>query len=432
MSLPNTLTPSTARIGELLRTLFPLPRTLVSDGFDQSLAVLRKTLPLEILEVPSGAAVWDWTVPNAWNVVEAWIATEDGTRLVDYDGSNLRLSAYSLGFDGVVSRDELMAHLAYSKLLPAAIPYNTLYYSRGWQFNVTGEEYRTLFTADRYRVRIVVDEKPGTLKIGELLLKGKTEQEIVISTYMCHPSMANDNLSGVVAAVELFTLLSQLPDRHYSYRLLVLPETVGAVAYLATRKDLDRVLGGYVVYICGDSGKLHYKKSYRGNSVVDAAATHALQGGRFRGEVRNFEPFGSDERQYNAPGVRLDVGAITRSPPSEFPEYHTSADNLDFISTNALAETVSFLLEAIGLLEMNRRYRNLYRGEPFFSRHGIRYPTFHNTDNYLGAFNFKRIAYEIDGTQDVFAIADKLGIPVDEVSAVVRQFAEKNLVELIG
>lgn len=413
----------------MLEALFPLPRSLVSQGYRDSLDILRKCLPLTTLDFPSGATAWDWTVPNDWNVREAHIETLDGSRrIVDYRESNLRLSAYSVGFEGVVARDELMKHLAYSKLMPEAIPYNTLYYSRGWQFNVTENEYFNIFTDDHYRVRIDVDEKPGHLQVAELLLPGKSQKEVVISTYMCHPSMANDNLSGVVTVMELFRLLSQAKDRYYSYRLVILPETVGAVCYLANRQDLDKVIGGYVVYICGDPGPLHYKVSYAGNSGVDKAAIKVLhQRGRSAG-IRSFEPFGSDERQYNAPGVRLNFGAITRSPPSKFPEYHTSADNLEFISIESLADTVTFLLDTLRLLDNNGTYRNLFRGEPFFSKHGIEYPTFHNTDNYLKAFEFKRIAYEIDGTQDTFSIADKLGLPVQEVIACIAEFEDKGLI----
>lgn len=429
----NAELPSKERLADMLNTLFPLPRTLVSQGYDRSLDYLAGLLPLTVNEYASGTPAWDWTVPNEWNVIEAWIETADGERLIDYRDHNLRLSAYSLPFDGMVSRKELLDHLCYSKRMPRAIPYNTLYYARNWQFNVSKEEYDTRFTAEQYRVRIAIDEKPGTLKIGEFFLPGFSDQEIVVSTYMCHPSMANDNLSGVVTAIELFRLLAQMPKRHYSYRLLILPETIGAIAYLAHRSaaELARIVGGYVVYICGDPGPLHYKRSYAGNGVIDFAAERAMQQ-RSRGRVRPFEPFGSDERQYNAPGVRLNFGAVTRSPPSEFPEYHTSADDLDFVSVDALVDTASYLLDTVRMLEINRRYENLYKGEPFFSRHGIQYPTFHNSDNYLRSLDFKRIAYEIDGTNDVFAIADKLGLSVEEVHQVIAQFVTKGLVRLIA
>lgn len=430
MKIPSTITPSKANIKGTLDELFPLPRTLVSEGYQKSLEILKARIRLSVTKFPSGSTAWDWKVPNEWNVRQAYIASADGSRkLVDYCDSNLRLSAYSQPFDGIVSREELIRHLSYSKLMPNAIPYNTLYYSRGWQFNVTEDEYLNGFLDGSYYVHIDVEEKPGNLQVAECFLPGETEEEIVISTYMCHPSMANDNLSGVVTAVELFRLLSQVPNRHYSYRLVILPETIGAICYLANRIDKKKIVGGYVVYICGDKGPLHYKRSYAETGVIDEAAVRALTQRGGNGKVRPFEPFGSDERQYNAPGVRLNFGAITRSPPSEFPEYHTSADNLEFVSLDSLVDTVSFLLETLNLLDINGIYLNLYKGEPFFSKHGIKYPTFHNTDNYLHTLLFKRIAYEIDGTKDIFTIADKLGVSVEEIVACVSQFEEKGLVQ---
>jgi aminopeptidase-like protein len=427
------LKPSGARIEKLLLALFPYPRTLVSQGFSDSLSEIKKIIPLNVLKFKSGEECWGWKIPNSWDVVEAYIANpHTGKRIIDYKESNLRLSAYSKNFEGVVTRDELIPHLQYSNLLPDAIPYNTLYYKDDWQFNITKNEFNSLFKDETYYVKSLINSGPGFLQVGEFFLKGLSDKEIIISTYMCHPSMANDNLSGVVASVELFKLLENIPNRYYSYRLVIVPETIGAICYLANQENLNHIYGGYVLYICGDNGSITYKKSYQGNSVMDKAAISALNDLDNKSKIVDFEPFGSDERQYNGPGVRLPFGSVTRTQPSKFPEYHTSADDLSFISINSLEDTVSYMLRIINKLEKNMICRNLYKGEPFFSKYGIRYPSFHNSKNYFKELNFKRIAYEVDGIVDTFSISEKLNISLDEVNAVLDDFIEKGLVVRVG
>lgn len=427
------LIPSRARIEKLLLALFPFPRTLVSQGFSDSLSEIKNIIPLNTLKFKSGEECWGWIIPNSWDVVEAYIANpHTGERIIDYRESNLRLSAYSKNFEGVVTRDELIPHLQYSNLLPDAIPYNTLYYKDDWQFNITKNEFNSLFKEDKYYVKSLINSGPGFLQVGEYFLQGLSDKEIIISTYMCHPSMANDNLSGVVASVELFKLLENIPNRYYSYRLVIVPETIGAICYLANRENLNHIYGGYVLYICGDIGSITYKKTYQGNTVIDKAAISALNDLDNESKIVDFEPFGSDERQYNGPGVRLPFGSVTRTQPSKFPEYHTSADDLSFISINSLEDTVSYMLRILNKLERNMVCKNLYKGEPFFSKYGIKYPSFHNSENYFKDLNFKRIAYEVDGIKDSFSISEKLNIHLDEVNSVLDDFIEKGLVVRVG
>ena len=425
--------PSGNRIENLLAKLFPYSRTLISKGYSDSLAEIKKIIPLNVLQFQSGDEYWGWKIPNSWDVIEAFISnTHNGKRIIDYKESNLRLSAYSKNFEGIVPRDELISHLQYSNLLPDAIPYNTLYYKDDWQFNVTKNEFNDLFNDENYYVKSVVNNGPGFLQIGEYFLKGFSEQEIIISTYMCHPSMANDNLSGVVASVELFKLLEIIPNRYYSYRLIIVPETIGAICYLASRDNLNNIIGGYVLYICGDDGPITYKRTYNGNSAIDKAAINTLKELDNNFKIVDFEPFGSDERQYNGPGVRLPFGSVTRTQPSKFPEYHTSADNLSFISIKSLEETVSYMLGIVNNLEKNMVCKNLYKGEPFFSKYGIKYPSFHNSTDYYKELDFKRIAYEIDGSKDAFSISENLNISLDEVNKVLEEFIQKGLVVRIG
>ena len=408
-------------MNNLLVELFPLPRTIVSDGYDKSIEIIKKILPFNVKKFKSGTDVWGWKVPNKWNIKEGYISKTDGTKILDYYDNNLRISPYSKNVKGIFSKNELFEHLNYSELMPEAIPYNTLYYKNDWQFNVTKSEYNNLFKESEYKVNINVDSEQGELKIGQI------KKEIIISTYMCHPSMANDNLSGVVAAVELFRALSTITNPYYSYRLIILPETVGAICYLSDRGNLSDVFGGYVLYICGDGGDIVYKRSYQQNTLIDKAAELALNTLEFSGSVTDFQPFGSDERQYNAPGVRLPFGAVTRTEPGKFSEYHTSADDLYYISLASLENSVSFMIKIISILEKNILCKNLFKGEPFFSKYGLSYPTFHNASDYYSKFNFKRIAYEIDGRSDAMAISSKLNIEYEEVVNTLELFIDKGL-----
>jgi aminopeptidase-like protein len=415
----------------LAKELFPIHRTLINRGYDRSLEIIQQALPLDVTEYPSGTAVWDWTVPNAWDVNEAYVEDSQGRRLIDFADSNLHLSAYSLPFDGEVTRDELLEHLAWIESQPDAIPYGYLYYQRDWQFNIA---YRDLerFTDDRYRVRIDVDERPGALKVGCCYLPGSSEQEVLFSTYLCHPSLANDNLSGVVVAVELFKALSQLKDRRCSYRLLILPETIGAITWLAHHGDLfENIVGGYVVYDCGDPGSVTYKRSYCQDAVVDRAAAHVLKHYSHDASVRPWHPSGSDERQYNAPGVRIPTGSFMRTPAGEFSQYHTSLDTLDVLSPDALLDSVQMLYDIAEVIDSNIVPVNLYKGEPCFSKYNITYPSFREDQHDESRYLVKKMIYEFDGTQSLLDIADKLDTPFDQIQFLADQFHSVGLIRPI-
>jgi aminopeptidase-like protein len=414
----------------LAEKLFPIHRTLVNKGFSKSLEIINQDLNIEILEYSSGSKVWDWEVPNAWDVNDAYIADTLGNKLVDFTENNLHLSAYSQAFSGKVSRDELFKHLNYIKDYPSAIPYNYLYYNKDrWEFNIA---YNTLkyFTDDYYEVYIDVQNKPGRLKIGSYYLSGQSEKEILISTYMCHPSMANDNISGVVVSVEFFKLLSVQKKLKYSYRLLIQPETIGAITWLANHEaTIPDIIGGYVVCTCGDCGSMTYKESYFGDAIVDRIASHVLRYYCPDARIQNFNPSGSDERQYNAPGVRIPVGSLMRSSHGEFKQYHTSLDDLNLISGDALFHTLSILLKIIEVLEKNATYKNRYRGEPCFSKYPITYPQYTWGQKNLKKNVLKILASELDGRLDLLGIADKWELPFFTVSEVADQFASLGLVE---
>jgi aminopeptidase-like protein len=415
----------------LARRLFPIHRTLINDGYDRSLGIVGETLPLEVLQYPSGGQVWDWVIPDAWDVREAYVEDSHGRRVVDFAHSNLHLSAYSLPFSGTVSRDELLRHVKSLPDRPDAIPYNYVYYRRDWQFNMAHRDVLRL-TDERYRAHIDVFERPGALKIGSCCLPGTLGREIIFSTYLCHPSLANDNLSGVVVAAELFKVLSRLPSRRYTYRLVILPETIGAITYLANHEaDIPKTDGAFVVYDCGDPGAIHYKRSYFQASLVDRVASHVLRHYATGAVMLDWHPSGSDERQYNAPGVRIPAGSFMRSPPGEYLQYHTSLDTLEVLSEDALLDSVQTLYRFVQVLEADVALASCCRGEPCFSRHNMDYPSFHDDHGQEARYIAKHLLYEFDGTRSLLEIADRLGLPMYQVAQVAGKFQEAGLVRPI-
>lgn len=413
---------------ELARRLYPIHRTLVNAGFRESLAIIRESLPLRVLEYPSGRDVWGWTVPNEWVVEKAFIADERGRRIVDFHNNNLHLSAYSQAIDEWIPREELLKHLNFLPDQPDAIPYNTHYYVKNWSFNIAHNGIKK-FKGDRYRVVVKTRQKPGVMNIGEFYLPGESKKEILISTYLCHPSMANDNLSGVVVGVELFKWLMKKARRRFSYRLLLLPETIGSIAYMADHpKILKRIVAGYTVYICGDPGPLHYKRTYQGNAYPDRVAAYVMKQFYPGSVLRDYSPVGSDERQFNAPGVRLPIGAMTRTPPGEFHRYHTSKDNLTFIQPQKLLETLEALRAIVNTMEQDVIYKNLYKGEPFFSKYRFQFPSYHSIKNDLSHIYFRYLAAGVDGQTSLLDMAERWNIPLNALSSLAHEFERKGLI----
>ena len=417
------------QIWSLLEKLFPIHRTLINDGYDKSLQIIREELELEIECYKSGQKVWDWIIPNSWNVNEAYIEDKSGDRLVDFKKSNLHLSAYSEAFSGMISHEELMEHLNYLPDQPDAIPFNYLYYEQGWSFNISYESLKR-FRDREYKVHIDVDERPGELQVAQCYLPGQIEDEVLFSTYLCHPSMANDNLSGVVTGVELFKHLSQFGNRKYSYRLLIMPETIGPITYLSNHMDrIEKIVGGFVLYCCGDKGNVTYKKSYAGNSYIDRVAAYVCDNYAEGHNIMEYFPGGSDERQYNAPGLRLPVGAFMRTPGGKFPEYHTSKDDLTVVSRESLFDTFRLLLKAVDVLEIDRMYTNKYMGEPFFSKHNIQYPTQLEGIDVAPSYYIKILSSEIDGSNSLLDISQKWKIPLDILAKLAGVLLEAGLIE---
>lgn len=356
----------------LMLRLYPICRSITGEGVRQTLRILREHIPLEIREVPTGTQVFDWTVPREWNIRDAWIKNSVGERIIDFRRLNLHVVSYSVPIHQRMRLAEFKEHLYTVPHQPDWVPYRTSYYKETWGFCLSENQLAQLNDAEEYDVCIDSSLINGHLSYGEYLLKGKTAEEILISCHICHPSLANDNLSGIAVAVELARHLASSP-RRYSYRFLFIPGTIGSITWLSQNEDaVARIRHGLVLTCLGDPGNITYKRSRRGDAEIDRAFIHVLkETGEAHGIVE-FSPYGYDERQYCSPGFNLPVGAMMRSPHGEFIQYHTSADNLDFIQAEALADSLSKCKEVIDVLEHNLFYINLNpKCEPQLGRRGL-------------------------------------------------------------
>ena len=356
---------------ELVRRLFPLCRSLTGEGVRATFDVLAEQLPIRRTEIPSGTSIFDWIVPDEWNLRDAYVAAGDGTRVIDYRHSTLHVVSYSEPVRTRLTLDELRERLHTLPDQPDLIPYRTSYYERTWGFCLSHRRLLELAPGD-YEVVIDATLEPGHLTYAELEIQGAGEGEVLISTYVCHPSLANDNLSGIAVATMLAKRLLERPLRH-TYRFLFAPGTIGPLAWLHQNRDrLDRIRHGLTLSCIGDGGGLTYKRSRQGDAEVDRAMETVLRDSGIRHRVLPWEPWGGDERQFCSPGFDLPVGSLMRTPHGEFAGYHTSADGLEGIRRESLAEAVERCLGLIDVLESNRRYANLSPyGEPQLGRRGL-------------------------------------------------------------
>jgi aminopeptidase-like protein len=356
----------------LIRDLFPICRSITGQGFRDSLRRLAQVVPLSLSNVPTGTPVFDWTVPKEWNIRDAWIADSSGRRVVDFRSSNLHVVSYSVPVRARMSLVELKPRLHTLPDQPDAIPYRTSYYAEDWGFCLSHRALEAL-SDDEYEVCIDSTLAPGNLTYGECILAGATTDEILISVHSCHPSLANDNLSGMAVGAVLARYLAKQPRRH-TFRFLFIPGTIGSIAWLAGHEaEAGRIRHGLVLSCLGDRGQSTYKRSRRETALVDRAAAHVL---RLAGDhaVLDFVPYGYDERQYCSPGFDLPVGCLTRTPNGRYPQYHTSDDNLDFITAESLDDSLAKVLAIVEILEHDRIYMNLNpKCEPQLGRRGL-YP----------------------------------------------------------
>jgi aminopeptidase-like protein len=403
-----------------IEELYPICRSITGDGLRASLHILQRTAPLTLHEVPSGTQVFDWVVPREWNLKRARLWGPDGALLVDTEASSLHILNYSVPFKGSVSLEELDKHLYSLPEAPTLIPYRTSYYQDAWGFCLSHAE-RSRLRPGSYQVDIETTLAPGSLTYGELVVPGEEVQEVLVSTHCCHPSLANDNCAGMAMCATLARMLASLKPR-YTYRFLFVPGTVGAITWLARNEDqARRVAHGLVAACVGDKGQLTYKRSRQGAAVVDRAAVHVLQHTEEDFEVRDFTPYGYDERQYCSPGFNLAVGSLTRTPYGEYPEYHTSADNLSLVKPEKVVDTLRRYLEVFEVLEGNRVYKNLSpKCEPQLGKRGLYATVGGKSHAQARQMAMLWVLNQSDGTQSLLDIAERSKLPFHQVRDAAR------------
>jgi aminopeptidase-like protein len=416
-----------ARLKGLVERLYPICRSITGAGVRETLAIARELVPLEVHEVPTGTAVLDWTVPREWRIREAWIEGHDGRRVVDFADHNLHVVSYSTGVDITLDRAELERHLHSLPEQPELIPYRTSYYRESWGFCLP-HRLRQSLPEGRYRVRIDAELFAGTLSYGELFLPGTSEREVLFSTHICHPSLANDNLSGLVVMLELAQELAARRERRYGYRFLFVPGTIGSITWLAGNvARVGRIHAGLVAANLGDGGAFHYKPTRRGGTEIDRAVAHLLATTGREHRLLEFEPFGYDERQYGSPGFNLAVGSLTRTPWGRYPEYHTSADNPALVQAESLEGSLALYREVVDLLEANRRYRNLSpKGEPQLGRRGL-YPSVGGSAAKERELALLWVLNQSDGEHDLLAIAERSRLPFARLAAAAADLSAAGL-----
>jgi aminopeptidase-like protein len=401
---------------ELMERLFPLCRSLTGDGVRATFDLLEEVIPIERTEIPSGTRVFDWVVPDEWNIRDAYVATADGTRVVDFRRSSLHVVSYSEPVQATLPLEELRERLHTLPEQPEVVPYRTSYYNRTWGFCLSHRQLQAL-EPDDYEVVIDSTLEPGRLSYAELVIEGQDEDagEVLVSTYVCHPSLANDNLSGIAVTAMLARELSARGPRH-TYRFLFAPGTIGPLAWLHQNRDgLDRVRHGLTLSCIGDGGNLTYKRSGREDADVDLAMETVLRDSGRPHRVLPWEPWGGDERQFCSPGFNLPVGTLMRTPHGEFDGYHTSADSLERIRPESLAEAVDTCLALVDVLETNRRFVNLRpHGEPQLGKRGL----YRSAGGAVSSPDDERallwVLNQSDGTASLLDIArsSSLGYPV--------------------
>jgi aminopeptidase-like protein len=359
------------KLYQLIERLYPICRSITGDGVRQTLNVLKEFIPLEVHEVKSGTKVFDWVVPDEWNINDGYILNREGEKIIDFKKLNLHVLNYSIPIDEDVDLSDLKEHVYTLPDHPDWVPYRTSYHNKNWGFCMSQNQLDDL-PEGKYRVKVDSTLEPGSLTYGEYYVKGETTDEVLISCHICHPSLCNDNLSGITIATLLAQMLSKTSLK-YSYRFLFIPGTIGSITWLSRNEDkLQNIKHGLVLTLLGDSGKFHYKKSRKGNTEIDRVVERILKEEYDESEIIEFYPYGYDERQFCSPGFDLPIGRLSRTPHGEFPEYHTSADNLDFVKPLFLAESFQLILNIFNELETAEKYMNLNpKCEPQLGKRGL-------------------------------------------------------------
>lgn len=414
----------------LMASMYPICRSITGDGVRRTLDLVEQVVPLERTEVPTGTPAFDWEIPPEWNVRDAYIADASGRRVVDFRAHNLHLVSYSAPVDRIMSLDELQPHLHSLPDRPDWIPYRTSYYRENWGFCLRHTDREALGPGP-YRVVVDSTLAPGHLTLAEIVVRGSTDGEALVYTHDCHPSLANDNLTGIAVAAALARALRQEQPR-LTWRFVFGPGTIGSLAWLSRNEHrLPRLRAGLTIGLLGDAGPLRYKCSRRGDAVTDRIAAHVIGGEPFSGMLTPFEPYGYDERQFCSPGFDLPVGRITRSPNGTYPEYHTSADDLALIRPEKLAESIRAVARTISLLDANRRVLNLSgKGEPRLGKRGL-----YGSVGGAGPGEFEHALLWVlslaDGGHDLLAMSQRSGMPFELLDRAATALEEAELVRTL-
>lgn len=452
----------TSLANELFHRLFPICRSITGHGVRETLRIIREYAEFNLLEYPSGTKCYDWEIPKEWNIKDAYIKNSKGEKVIDFQKSNLHVVNYSLPIHKTISLAELKPHLHTLPQLPEAVPYRTSYYREDWGFCLSQNQYDSLAKDETLEVYIDSTLKDGHLTIAEGILRGKSNKEFLISTYCCHPSLANDNLSGVILTTLLFRELQQHQLRH-TYRFLILPETIGAIAYLAHhQEEMKSLAGGFVITTVAGPGTIGYKETFRQNHLIDRVVLQTFKEENVAYRLYPFKPDGSDERQYSSPGFRIPVATITKDKYYEYDYYHTSLDDLNFVSAANLVETLKLYVAAIEKLEMNQTYLSLNPyGEVQLGKRGL-YPQTGgainqkpNSDQESGQREFPNqtsgdfpssksvpkahidldaltwFLFLADGQHSLMDMAERTGLPMKQLDEIAKLLMEKNLVRVI-
>src|SRR5262245_367653 len=413
----------------LIRELYPICRSITGNGARDTLRLVGEQIPLEIHEVPTGTPVFDWIVPREWNIRDAYVKNSDGRRVIDFKQSNLHVLNYSIPVRKKLPLTELREHLFTLPGQPDWIPYKTSYYQERWGFCLTHNQLNGL-AEGLYDVVIDSSLEDGHLSYGECFLPGSSSAEVLISCHICHPSLCNDNLSGIALCTFLAKHLKGLP-RRYSYRFIFIPGTIGAITWLAMNDSaVQRIRHGLVVANVGDAGKLHYKKSRRGDAEIDRTVMHVLQYSGNPHEIADFSPYGYDERQFCSPGFDLPMGSLTRTPWGRYPEYHTSADNLSLVQPGYLADSFKTYLAVVSALEENRYYVNQNpKCEPQLGKRGLYRTMGGNVESKEAELAMLWVLNLSDGRHSLLDIAERSKLAFSTVIAAARPLEAAGLLK---
>ena len=410
--------------------LFPINRSLTGDGVRKTLNYIKDIIPeMNIFEVPSGTKCFDWIIPKEWNCDDGYIIDPDGNKICDFKNNNLHVVGYSTPIDKEINYEELVEHLYHIEDQPTAIPYITSYYSERWGFCLSSNKFKKL-KKGTYKVKINSELKDGNLTYGEIKIKGESEKEIFLSTYVCHPSMANNELSGPVVTTALVNFVKSIKNRKYSYRIVFIPETIGSITYISRNIDemKKNIIAGFNISCIGDDRSYSYLSTRYGNTLSDKVSKHILKNIDY--VEYSFLDRGSDERQYCSPGVDLPIATICRTKYGAYPEYHTSLDDLTVISPNGLYGGYDKLKKAIELLENNNYYKVNVLCEPQLGKRGL-YPTISTKTSGAIVKNMMNFIAYADGNNDLIDIANIIGVQAEELFEIVEKMKKAELIEIV-